>query len=91
MKTRFQLVGPAIAAGLSHMAEGLHEEGVVPPGTLDLASDRGTIGEARRMLRAFRAKDGKSFGSIVLSCAAGVLGEINVEHPMELVLGGPVE
>src|SRR5262245_36841194 len=78
------------AAGLSHMADGGQEEGIVPAGTLDFSLDRGAIGVGSQDVEGKPTQDGEVFGCVVLSGAVGVLGEVDVEHPMELVLDGPM-
>src|SRR5438046_9340629 len=72
------------------MAEGSQEEGIVPAGTLDFTPDRGAIGVGPQDIEGEPAQDGKIFRGIVLTGAVGVLGEMDVEHPMELVLDTPM-
>src|SRR2546421_333375 len=77
-------------AGLSHMTEHAEEEGVVPAGTLDFAPDRGVVRVSSQDVEGEPAQGGKVLGSIVLSGTIVVLGELNVEYPMELVFDAPV-
>src|SRR5215211_3519376 len=77
-------------AGLSHMTEHCHEEGVVPAGALDFAPYGCAIGVGLEDVEREPAQDSEVLGSIVLSCAISILGELNVEHPVELVLDGPM-
>src|SRR5215211_7377483 len=77
-------------AGLSHMTEHCHEEGVVPAGALDFAPYGCAVGVGLEDVEREPAQDSEVLGSIVLSCAISILGELNVEHPVELVLDGPM-
>src|ERR1700687_5500078 len=78
------------SAGLSHMAERCHEEGIVPASTFDFAPYGCAIGVGSQDVEGKPAKNGEVLGSIVLSRAIAILGEMDVEHPMELVLDCPV-
>src|SRR5690242_18073741 len=77
---------PPQGAGLSHMTEGGQEEGIVPACTFDFAADRGAVGVGPQDVECEPAQDSEVFGGVVLSSAVGVLGEVDVEHPMEPVL-----
>src|SRR5262245_45555752 len=48
-----------LAAGLSHMTEHGHEEGVVPAGALDFSPDRGGIGMGAQDIEGEPAQDGE--------------------------------
>src|ERR1700738_2506431 len=77
-------------AGLSHMTEYGEEEAVVPAGALDFSA----YGRGSRMgskdIECEPAQDSEVLGSIVQSRPVAVLVEMDVEHPMQLVLDGPV-
>src|SRR5450432_3565268 len=76
--------------GLSHMAAGSQKETIVPAGTFNFSRDRGAIWVGSQDIESKPAQDGEVFRGIVLSSAVGVLGEMDVEHPMELVLDTPM-
>src|SRR6202011_6298 len=81
---------PACGGGLSHMTEYGEEEAVVPAGALDFSA----YGRGSRMgskdIECEPAQDSEVLGSIVQSRPVAVLVEMDVEHPMQLVLDGPV-
>src|SRR5262245_11401687 len=81
---------PRQPAGLSHLTEHAEEEGIVPAGTLYFASDRGAVRMGPQYVEGKLAEDSEVLGGIVLSGSIAILGEMNVEHPMELVLDAPV-
>src|SRR3954470_2755361 len=78
------------AAGLSHMAEGFHEEGVVPARALDFAPQGGLSWVSSQDVEDEHAQEGEVLGSMVAARAVAVLGKMDVEHPMELVLDAPM-
>jgi hypothetical protein len=67
-----------------------HEIGVVPSGALDFAAQGRAIGMGAVDVECELAQDGEVFGSIVLSGTVRILGEVDVERPMEPVLDAPV-
>src|SRR6266567_7045443 len=81
---------PRLRAGLSHLAEHAGKEGIVPAGALDFAPDRGAVRVSSQDVEGEPAQDGEVLGSIVLSRAIAIFGEMNIEHPMELVLDAPM-
>src|SRR5256885_9344397 len=81
---------PPQAPGLSHMAEGFHEEGIVPAGAFDFAPYGCGVGVGSQDVEGEPAQNGEVLGSIVLPRPIAILGEMDVKHPMELVLDGPV-
>src|SRR6202140_3506308 len=78
------------AAGLSHMAEGCDEEGIVPASAFDFAPQGGSIWVSSQDVEGEPAQNGEVLGSIVLARAVAVFGKMDVEHPMELVLDAPM-
>ena len=72
------------------MTEGCHEEGIVPAGTFDFAPDGCRIRVGSQNVEGEPAKNGEVLGGVVLAGAVAILGEVDVEHPMELVLDAPV-
>src|SRR5437660_11835270 len=79
-----------LAAGLSHMTEDCQEEGIVPASALDSASQGGSIWMSSQDVEGEPAQNGEVLGSMVAARAVGVLGKMDVEHPMELVLDAPM-
>src|SRR5258708_31293212 len=72
------------------MSQHGEEEGVVPTGAFDFSTyGRGT-GMGSKDVECEPAQDGEVLGSIVHSGPVAVLVEVNVEHPVQLVLDGPV-
>ncbi len=69
------------------MTEHGEEEGVVPAGALDFAPYRCGIGMGSEDVEGEPAQNGEVLGRVVLSCPIAILGEMDVEHPVELVLG----
>jgi len=72
------------------MAEGLHKEGIVPASTLDFEANGLAIGVGSQDVEGQPAQNGEVLWSIVLSRAVGVLGKMDVEHPMKPVLDTPM-
>src|SRR6202167_3633199 len=72
------------------MAEGLHEEGIIPAGTLDFEADGLAVGVGSQDVKGQPAQNGEVLWSIVLSRTVGVLGKMDVEHPMKPVLDTPM-
>src|ERR1700687_6107361 len=72
------------------MAEYCHEEGIVPTGALDFAPYGCVIGVSSQDVEGKPAQNGEVLRSVVLSRAIDVLVEMDVEHPMEFVLDGPM-
>src|SRR6202167_6465028 len=72
------------------MAEGLHEEGIIPAGTLDFEADGLAVGVGSQDVKGQPAQNGEVLWSIVLARAVGVLGKMDVEHPMKPVLDTPM-
>src|SRR5436190_12201719 len=72
------------------MAEGFHEEGIVPAGAFDFAPYGCGVGVGSQDVEGEPAQNGEVLGSIVLPRPIAILGEMDVKHPMELVLDGPV-
>lgn len=81
---------PRAGPGLSHLAEHAEEEGIVPAGTLYFAPDRGAVRMSPQNVEGELAEDSEVLGGIVLSGSIAILVEMNVEHPMKLVLDAPV-
>jgi hypothetical protein len=72
------------------MTEGCHEEGIVPARAFDFAPQRGSIRVSSQDVEGEPAQNGEVFGSMIASRAIGVLGKMDVEHPVELVLDAPM-
>ncbi|MBR1165223.1 hypothetical protein [Bradyrhizobium elkanii] len=68
------------------MDESYHEEGIVPAGVLDFAPQEGWIRMISPDVEGAPAQNGKVLGRMVAARAVAVLGKVDVEHPMELVL-----
>jgi hypothetical protein len=77
-------------AGLSHMAENLHEEGIVPASAPDFEADGFAVGVGSQDVEGEPPENGEVLRRVVLSGAVAVLGEVDVEHPVELVLAAPM-
>src|SRR5215203_1547010 len=78
------------SAGLSHMAEQGEQEAVVPAGALDFSAYGGGTGTRSKNIEREPAQDSEVLGSIVLPRSIAILVEMDVEHPMQLVLDRPV-
>src|SRR5580692_11084626 len=78
------------AAGLSHMTKHCEEEAVVPASALDFSAYRCGTGMGSQDVECEPAQDGEVLGSIVHSGPIAVLVEVDVEHPVQLVLDGPM-
>src|SRR5258708_21846090 len=72
------------------MAEGCQKEGIVPTSALDFAPQRSCIWVSSQDVEGEPAQNGDVLGSMVATRAVAVLGEMHVEHPMELVLDAPM-
>src|SRR5262249_52545477 len=72
------------------MGEHAQKEGVVPAGGLDFLADREWSRMGADDVEGESAQDGEVFGGVVLSAAAGVLVQHDVEDPMHLVLDTPM-
>jgi hypothetical protein len=72
------------------MTDCSHEEGIVPAGAFDFAPQGCGVGESSQDVEGEPAKNGEVLGSIVLSRAVAILGEMDIEHPMKPVLDAPV-
>ncbi len=66
------------------------EEGIVPASAFDFAAQGRAIWVSSEDFEGEPAQNSKVLRSIVLSSTIAVLGEVNIEHPMELVLDTPV-
>src|SRR5579872_743228 len=77
-------------AGLSHMTEYGQKEGIVPAGAFDFAPNGSAVWMGSQDIESEPAESGEVLGSIVLARAIAILGEVDVEHPMELVLDAPM-
>src|ERR1700676_2386241 len=72
------------------MAVGRHEEGIVPASPLDFAPHGCAVWVSSQDVEGEPTQNGEVFGSVVLPRPIGVLGKMDVEHPMELVLDAPM-
>jgi hypothetical protein len=72
------------------MAESSHEEGIIPAGAFDFSSQGSSIRVGSQDVEGKSAENGEVLGSMVAARAVGILGKIDVEHPMELVLDAPM-
>src|SRR5689334_2955460 len=72
------------------MTDSGQEIGVVPSGAFDFATQGGAIRMGLVDVERELAQDCEVLGSIVLSCAVAILGEVDVEHPVEAVLDAPM-
>ena len=72
------------------MADCLQKEGVIPACTLDFASYRGLVGDRLQDVECKLSQDGQVLGRVVLARPIAVLGEMDVENPVKLVLDAPV-
>src|ERR1700675_1986222 len=81
---------PPTRAGLSHMTKHGEEEVVVPTGALDFSAYGCWTGMGSKDVECEPAQDGEGLGSIVHSRPVAVLVEVDVEHPVQLVLDGPM-
>src|SRR5882724_4808401 len=79
-----------LRAGLSHMAEGGHEEGIVPASPLDFAAQGCAVWVSSQDVESEPTQDGEVLWSVVLPCPIAILGEMDVKYPMELVLDAPM-
>ena len=72
------------------MTECSHEEGIVPACALEFAPQGRAVWVGSQDIEGEPAQNGEVFGSMVPSRAIAVLGEMNVEHPMQLVFDTPL-
>ena len=72
------------------MADCLQKEGVVPAGAFDFASYRGLKWKRLQDIERQLSHEGKILWRMVLSRPITILGEMNIEHPMQLVLDTPM-
>src|SRR6476619_1240177 len=79
-----------LRAGLSHMAEQGEEEAVVPAGALDFPAYGGGTRTRSKDVEREPAQDGEVLGSMIHSRPVAVFVEVDVEHPMQLVLDRPM-
>src|SRR3979490_340848 len=77
-------------AGLSHMADCLQKEGVVPACAFDFAAYRGLMRNRLQDVECKLSHEGKVLGRVVFPRSIAVLGEMDVENPMEAILDAPV-
>src|SRR5690349_16297452 len=81
---------PPQGAGLSHLGEYREKKHIVPSGLFDFSSDGSLVGMRSEHVEGDLSQKGDVLRSVVLAVAGAVLVEDDVEHPMELVLDGPV-
>lgn len=72
------------------MADCMQKEGVIPPSALDFAAYRGLKWKRLKDIEAKLSQKSKVLGSMILSRPIAILGEMDVKHPMQLVLDGPM-
>jgi len=72
------------------MADCLQKECVVPAGAFDFAAYRGLKWKRLQDVERQLSHQGKILWRMVLSRSIAILGEMNVEHPMQLVLDTPM-
>src|SRR5579872_6541762 len=72
------------------MTEYGQKEGIVPAGAFDFAPNGSAVWMGSQDIESEPAESGEVLGSIVLARAIAILGEVDVEHPMELVLDAPM-
>lgn len=72
------------------MADCLQKECVVPASALDFAAYRGLKWKRLQDVETELSQEGKILGRMVLSRSITILGEMNVEYPMQPVLDAPM-
>jgi hypothetical protein len=70
------------------MTKHSEEEAVVPTGALDFAAYGCWTGMGSKDVECEPAQDGEVLGSVVQSRPVAVLVEVDVKHPVQLVLDG---
>src|SRR6266581_3576082 len=79
-----------VRAGLSHMVQKLDEKGIVPPCTLDFSAHRSGARVGAEDVEDEPAQDGQVLRGVVFSRSAAALVQDDIEHPMQLILDGPM-
>src|SRR5262245_21498349 len=72
------------------MADCPQEEGIVPASAFDFATYRGLVGDRLQDVECKLSHEGEVFRGVVFPCPTAVFGEMDVEHPMQLVLDAPM-
>jgi len=65
------------------MAEGGHEEGIVPASPLDFAAQGCAVWVSSQDVESEPTQDGEVLWSVVLPCPIAILGEMDVKYPMD--------
>src|SRR5437867_13264891 len=82
---------PPCGAGLSHVAEEIEEESIVPSCALELGSQGDfCVGMSAGDIEGEAPQDGEVGWGIVLSIARQVLVEHDIERPMQAIFDGTV-
>src|SRR5688572_31687038 len=77
-------------AGLSHLGEYREKEHVVPSGLFDFSSDGSLVWVGSQEVESDLSQQGDVLRPVVFAISGTVLVEDDVEHPVELVLDGPM-
>ena len=72
------------------MADRPQEEGVVPASAFDFTAYRGFVWDRLQDVECKLSQESKVFGRMVLSRPIAILGEMDVEQPMQPVLDAPM-
>jgi hypothetical protein len=81
---------PHRGVGLSHLAEKAEEEVLVPSSGGDFSAHGHFRGVGAEKIEGELSQDREVFGGGVLSGSVGVFLKRDIEHPMQLVLDGPM-
>src|ERR1700737_2789715 len=77
-------------AGLSHVAEEIEKEGVVPSGTFDFLAQGYSVWMRANDIECESSQDREVLWSIVFSGSFAILVEQDIEYPMQPVLDAPM-
>src|SRR6266550_4307866 len=77
-------------AGLSHVAEEIEKERVVPAGTLEFLAQGYSVWVRANDVECESSQDREVLRGIVFSGSVAILVEQNIEDPMQAVLDAPM-
>ena len=81
---------PLVGAGLSHVAEEIEKEGIVPASAFDFLTHGYAVGMRANDVECESSQDREVLRTIVFSGSVAILVEHDVEYPMQPVLDTPM-
>jgi len=72
------------------MADCLQKESIIPSGAFDFAAYRGLQGKRLQDVKRDLSQESKILGRVVFPRSTPILGELDIEHPVQLIFDAPV-